>query len=249
MKAALFIAVFIAAQFAARANDPAYSALRVVGKSRGEEILKHVVELRGRGGVPQPPVWKVVLEDARARGGVREIEVQRGKVVGERTPIDHSGAGPMTLTQLNLDSEGAFTVANQEAQKRNKTFDHVDYVLHSGAGNGLPVWELNLSDTKLGHVGSMTIAADSGAIVHQQFDQGKGAPQEDDHQYLARHSGNPPPASGSGPGPGDDEPGYSESGERIHDVPSFLRRVQKHFEKRGQQLQNFFTGKGGSDER
>lgn len=248
MKAVLFLPVLIAAQLAARANDPAYSALRIVGKSRGEEILKHVVELRGKGGVPQPPVWKVVLEDARARGGIREIDVQRGKIVGERTPLDHTGAGPMTLTQLNLDSEGAFTVANQEAQKRNKPFDHVDYALHSGAGNGLPVWELNLSDTKAGHIGTMTIAADSGAIIHQQFDQGKVVPQEDDHQYLARHSGNPPAGPGSGPGLGDDEPGSSESGEKIHDVPSFFRRVQKHFEKRGQQLQNFFTGKGGSDE-
>ena len=88
MKAVIFVAILLTAPFAAMANDPAYTALRVVGKSRGEESLKHVVELRGRLGVPQPSVWKIVLDDPHARGGIRELEVQNGKIVGERTPLD-----------------------------------------------------------------------------------------------------------------------------------------------------------------
>ena len=132
MKAVIFAGVFLAAPLAALANDPAYTALRLVGKSRGEDTLKHIVELRGQHGAPQPAVWKIVLDDPHARGGIREIEVQSGKIVGERTPLEHDAASPMALAQLNLDSEGAFTVANQEAQKLNKSFDHVDYVLQSG---------------------------------------------------------------------------------------------------------------------
>ena len=242
MKAVFLAGVFLAAPFAALANDPAYAALRVVGKSRGEDTLKHVVELRGRHGVPQPAVWKIVLDDPHARGGIREIEVQNGKITGERTPLDHDSVSPMVLTQLNLDSEGAFTVANQEAQKLNKPFDHVDYVLRSGGGNGLPVWELDMNDSKAGHVGVIVIAADTGNILHEDFDHGHvTSRQDDDRAYLEGRADAPPPAGG--------DPGYSEHGEPIRSIPDFFHRVQKHFERRGRQLENFFTGKKSPDDR
>jgi hypothetical protein len=245
MKAVIFAGILLALPFAAVANDPAYAALRVVGKSRGEDTLKHVVQLRGRGGVPQPPVWKIVLDDPRARGGIREIEVQHGKIVGERTPLDHDAVSPMVLTQLNLDSEGAFTVANQEAQKLNKPFDHVDYVLRSGGGNGAPVWEMEMYDSKAGHVGSIVIAADTGNILHEDFDHGRVASrQDDDHGFVGGRGGNPPPPPPAGGGPD-----YSEDGDPIRSIPDFFHRVQKHFEKRTRQLENFFTGKKTSDGR
>jgi len=231
----------------AMANDPAYTALRVVGKSRGEDTLKHIVELHGRHGVPQPPVWKIVLDDPRARGGIREIEVQTGRIVGERTPVDHDAVSPMVLTQLNLDSEGAFTVANQEAQKLNKPFDHVDYVLQSGGGSGAPVWKLDLNDSKDGHVGTIVIAADTGNIIHEDFDHSRiPAPQEapppdgaGPRAYADGRGDVPPPAAG--------DPGYSEHGEPIRSIPDFFHRIGKHFERRGKQLENFLTGKKSDD--
>ena len=136
----------------------------------------------GRDGAPQPAVWKIVVDDPHARGGVREVEVQRGKIVGERTPTSHGASNPMNFNQLNLDSEGAFTIANQEAQKANVPFDHIDYLLKAGSGGGVPVWELDLSDGKNSRVGSVEIAADSGTVLHRQLDTHRAG--EDDHAYL-----------------------------------------------------------------
>jgi hypothetical protein len=250
MKAVIFAGVFLAVPFAAMANDPAYTALRVVGKSRGEDTLKHVVELHGRQGVPQPSIWKIVLDDSRARGGIREIEVQNGKIVGERTPLDHGAVSPMVLTQLNLDSEGAFTVANQEAQKLNKPFDHVDYVLQSGGANGAPVWKLEMIDSKAGHVGNIVIAADTGDILHEDFDHARGgSPQDADRGYAEGRDGNTPPPDGPPPPSVAGDPGYSDHGEPIRSIPDFFHRVGKHFERRGKQLENFLTGKKSSDGR
>src|SRR5579864_2988555 len=100
------------------APDSAYQALRVVGTQRGQEVLNHVLEVQGHGGVPQPTVWRVVLEDSAARGGVRELDVARGKIVGEHTPASAGDAGPVIdFHKLNLDSPGLFTVAEKEAQK------------------------------------------------------------------------------------------------------------------------------------
>jgi hypothetical protein len=248
MKAVIFAGILLAVPFAAMAYDPAYTALRVVGKSRGEETLKHVVELRGKQGVPQPPVWKIVLDDPRARGGVRELEVQNGKIVGERTPLDRDAVIPMALTQLNLDSEGAFTVANQEAQKVNKPFDHVDYVLQSGGGNAAPVWKLQMYDSKSGPIGSIEIAADTGNILREDFDHARiASPQDTGHAYAEGPGDVPPPPGGAPAAAGD--PGYSDHGEPIRSIPDFFHRVAKHFERRGKQLENFLTGKKSDDAR
>jgi hypothetical protein len=242
MKAAFLIGLVLLPLGALHAADTAYNALRVLGKRDGQDVLNHIVEVRGKGGAPQPSVWKIVINDPRARGGVREVEVENGKIVGERTPTAAHGVGSaMNFNQLNLDSEGAFTVANQEAQKGHMPFDRIDYILRSGTGGGAPVWELDLSDGKTGRTGNVEIAADSGAVLHRDLD----THQLEDRAYVdggAPPPGGPPPYAAHG-----DDDRYSKSGEPIRNLPDFFHRIGKHMEKRERQLQNFFTGKGGSN--
>jgi hypothetical protein len=235
MKAALLLGLVFLPLTALQAADTAYGALRVLGKRDGQDILNHVIEVHGRGGSPQPSVWKIVLDDSHARGGVREVEVDRGKITSERTPTSHGTGSAMNFNQLNLDSEGAFTIANQEAQKSNVPFDHVDYSLKSGTGGGVPVWELDLLDGKNGQVGAIEIAADSGTVLHRDFHRAN-----DDHAYVDdRQNPPPPPAYGRS----DDDQGYSRSGEPFRNVPDFFHRLGTRFKKREHQLENFFTGK------
>ena len=239
MKVAFLLGLVLFPLCTLHAADTAYSALRVLGKRDGQDILNRVVEVRGHDGAPQPVVWKIVIDDQRARGGVREVEVQKGKIVSERTPTSHGTSSAMNFNQLNLDSEGAFTIVNQEAQKSNVPFDHIDYLLRAGTGGGAPVWQIDLLDGGNGHVGSMDIAADSGSVLRKNFD--RPHPQ-DDHAYLDDHRNPPPPYQGSGDSGPDD--GYSRSGEPFRNVPDFFHRLGRRFQKRGHQLENFFTGKG-----
>ncbi|MDB6153503.1 MAG: hypothetical protein JWL90_1956, partial [Chthoniobacteraceae bacterium] len=167
MKTVFLASAILVASVTAHAADTAYSALRIMGKQSGAESLNRVVEVRGRGGAPSPSVWKITLDEPRARGGVREVEVQRGQIISERTPLGRSLGAPMNFNQLNLDSEGAFTIATQEAQKAGVPFDHIDYVLKSGTRNSAPVWDLQLLSGRQGVVASLQLAADSGAILHQ----------------------------------------------------------------------------------
>lgn len=243
MKAAFLLGLVLFPLGVLNAADTAYSALRVLGKRDGQEVLNHVVELRGRDGTPQPATWKILIDDPRARGGVRELEVQHGKIVSERTPTSHAMNSPMNFNQLNLDSEGAFTIANQEAQKTSVPFDHIDYLLKAGTGGGAPVWQLELFDGKNGRVASMDVAADSGSILRKNFDTRR--PQDDDHAYLDdRHN----PSPNGGPSRGYEDDGHSKPGEPFRDVPDFFHRLGKRFQKRGHQLENFFTGKSWHDE-
>jgi hypothetical protein len=65
----------------------AYEALRAVGTKFSRDSVNRVISVTGVDGTPQPETWKVLIEDPRARGGVREVEVANGRVVSERTPV------------------------------------------------------------------------------------------------------------------------------------------------------------------
>ncbi len=237
MKAPIFLGLFVVLTCAVQAADTAYSALRVIGKRDGQDALNRVLELRARGGTPHPAVWKVIMDEPRARGGVREIEVQRGKIIGERTPTSRSVGAPMNFNQLNLDSEGAFTIADQEAQKAQVIFDRVDYLLKSGTNGGAPVWELELFQGR-GPVGLITVAADSGTVLRRQLDRSTGGGSANDREYLDDPR-NPPPGR-----PADEQYRDYDDGRRSSaTLPAFIDRVGRHFQKRGRQLENFFTGK------
>src|SRR5262249_14397858 len=132
-------------------------------------------------------------------------------------------APAMNFNQLNLDSDGAFTVANQEAEKRGIPFDRIDYTLQSG--NGAPTWTVEIFDGHNGRVGLLRIAADSGAIVEQNFaSEGRFA---GDHAYVDGDARRAP------------ESHDKDVGDEIGD---FFKRIGRHFQKRGRQLNNFFTG-------
>lgn len=237
MKPHLFLgALLCVTAMSLHAADTAYSALRVYGKKEGEQALYRVVELRGKGGTPQPTSWKLTINDPRARGGVREIEIRAGRIVGERTPVGHDYGAQMNFNQLNLDSDGAFTVANQEAEKRGIPFDHIDYTLSSGSGGGAPLWTIELFEGRNGRVGLLRVAADSGAIVDQNFSSDRRL--ANDRAFVEEDRQR---------GPGRDTRPSNSHGERDpgEEAGDFFKRVGRHFEKRGKQLGNFFTGKEG----
>lgn len=158
---------------AASGKDSAYQALRAIAAVRDQSVLNRVTEVKGLSGTPQPDKWTVVLDDPLARGGVREIEVANGHIVSERTPVKaYSGVGEavsMNFQKLNLDSEGAFTVADDVARKANIGFEAVDYVLRCDDTNSAPTWVLQLLDENRHSVGTVSIAADSGMVVSKSF--------------------------------------------------------------------------------
>ncbi len=219
-------------------SDTAYKALRLFGKQQGEKLLNRVVELRGRNGVPQPQVWKVTASDPSARGGLTEVEVQRGSIIAQRTPTAKPGGpgAPMDLNRLNLDSDGAFTVADKEMQARVIPFDRVDYLLRCAAPGEAPIWHLDLYDHG-SKVANMRIAADTGTIIDQEHFVPSGggnhsASRDRDRDYVDNGRPTRRPES---------EGRWSHPGEPFRGVDDFFHRLGKRFERRGTQLKNFFT--------
>lgn len=251
MKTALCLALLGVAQLTLSAAETAYTALRVVGKQNGADVLNRVVEVRGRSGTPAPPSWKIVLNDPNARGGIRELEVQGGKIISERTPVTRTTGTPIDFNQLNLDSEGALTVVNQETQKAGLNFDRIDYILQAGSSG--PVWHLELYEHG-DKIGGLDVSADNGGVVRRDL-AGRAAPAPQPplaDRYAKQYRVPPPPPP----------PNYVERRERreyrddyaddreVRDDDDYDRRphrsfpekVQNHFEKRAAQIKRFFMG-------
>jgi hypothetical protein len=219
-------------------SDTAYKALRVFGKDSGDKTLDRVLEVRGRNGVPQPQVWKITANDPAARGGLVEAEVQQGKIISQRRPTARTAVATnqvMDLNQLNLDSDGAFTIANQEMEKQAVPFDRMDYVLRSPGPGKPPVWRLELLN-RGGKVAIMEVAADSGILLESQILGPAGSRQyTDDRDYVDSGRGRSRNVEPRGDG-------RSATGEPFRGVGDFFNRLGRRFERRGHQLKRFFSG-------
>jgi hypothetical protein len=155
------------------AQVTAYAALRTLGSSRGEKVLSQILAVSAEGINAQPAHWRVYVDDPAARGGVRELEVTGNQIVSERTPVksEWAGAKDMDMTKLNLDSDGAYQTASQEAKKKGISFATVQFQLAVDRHTGKPGWTVQMSDGEQ-RVGAIKINADSGTLVSSAWGQG-----------------------------------------------------------------------------
>jgi len=234
--------------------DSAYQALRTVGSQRGDDALKHVIEVEGRDGIPEPTVWRVVLEDPSARGGVRELEVSHGKIISEHTPVQDYGGSPqgavIDFHKLNLDSSGAFSVIEKEAEKAHVGFDSVDYILRtSDAPDASPVWVVHMVDKSHRDVGTVSLAADTGVVVSSTLTGQAGpgmaaSPPPMPPDYTTNDTdnvygtGTPPP-----PPPDDSDTQDTQDTQGLH----IGHRIKHVILAAGESLKNFVTGKDFSN--
>ncbi len=263
MRTVFLAFTIVLASHAARAAT-AYEALRVLGKQKTEALLDNVTEVRGDNGAPQPRVWKILVQDAAARGGAKEFSVQGNRVTGEQAAP--AAGAPMNMSQLNLDSDGVQTVAAREAKKVAFTFDHASYTLRAGSKGGSPVWEIRLTDDKSGDSAMLNIAATTGNVLATE---GLGGTSRKPVAAAPRIAPAPAPAPRYDPVP---EPRYDPEPVPRYDPPpryvdepyrpgprvapglqrandetnEFFERVGNHMERRGRQIgdafHNLFTG-------
>lgn len=174
----------------AQERATAYHALRTVGTQLNRDYVNHVISVTGMDGNPQPETWKILLDDPQARGGVREVEVGNGRIVSERTPLRaavEGSLGPVIDTaKLNLDSSGAYTVAQQTAASSHVTVTTADYMLRVD-DRGNPVWQITLRRESGEPAGTISIGANHGTITRTEGlfsggDRAASVEQEGDEQ-------------------------------------------------------------------
>ena len=188
MSRILVALLFAATPLLAQERPTAYEAMRTVGTQLNRGLVNHVISVSGTNGDPQPETWKILLEDPQARGGVREVEVSNGRISSERTPLRssvESSLGPVIDTaKLNLDSSGAFTLAQQTAQKSHVTFTTADYTLRVDE-RGNPIWMVALQRPNGEPAGRIFLGANHGTVTRTEGlfvgrDEGPGVSDQSD---------------------------------------------------------------------
>jgi hypothetical protein len=152
----------------AQESQTAYEALRVVGTQLKRDYVNHIISVTGVNGDPQPQVWKILIDDPSARGGIREIEVENGRVFSERTPV-RSAVGPaigaiIDTERLNLDSSGAYAVARHTAESSDTVFSTANYTLRNDE-RGNPVWIVSLQTDSGESLGTIHIGTNHGSVT------------------------------------------------------------------------------------
>jgi hypothetical protein len=149
----------------AEENATAYEALRVVGSEFGRDALHQIVSIRGAKGDPQPERWKIVVEDPQ--GGVRELEIANGKIdsdgEADRDVAGSTEGATIDISQLNLDSSGAYAVASHTAEASHTSFATADYTLRTD-DRGEPTWIVTLRNRSFRPVGTIYIGGTSGTV-------------------------------------------------------------------------------------
>lgn len=173
----------------AEENATAYEALRVLGSEFGRDALHQIVLIHGSKGDPQPEKWKIVVENPQG-GGVRELQVADGKIDSDdETDRDVAGStegATIDMSQLNLDSSGAYAVASHTAEASHTSFATADYTLRTD-DRGEPMWIVTLRNGSSRPIGTIYIGGTRGTVrrtegmfagatmedVEGDYDQGK----------------------------------------------------------------------------
>lgn len=150
----------------AQDNATAYEALRLVGRELGRDALHQIVSIKGTKGDPQPEKWKIVVEDPRS-GGARELQVADGRIDSDdetdRGVAGSSEGAMIDVSQLNLDSSGAYAVASHTAEASHANFATADYILRTD-DRGEPMWIVTLRNASSRPIGTIYIGGTSGTV-------------------------------------------------------------------------------------
>ena len=154
----------------AEENATAYEALRVLGSEIGRDGLQQIVSICGTKGDPQPEKWKIVVEDPQ-RGGVRELQVADGRIdsddEADRDVAGSSEGATIDVSQLNLDSSGAYAVASHTAEAAHTNFATADYILRTD-DRGEPMWLVTLRNRSSRPVGTIYIGGTRGTVMRTE---------------------------------------------------------------------------------
>jgi hypothetical protein len=189
----------------AEENATAYEALRVVGSEFGRDALHQIVSIRGTKGDPQPEKWRIVVQDPQGR--LRELQIADGKVDSD-DEADRSIAGSaegatIDVSQLNLDSSGAYAVASHTAEASHTNFETADYTLRTD-DRGEPIWIVTLRNRSSRPVGTIYIGGTQGTVMRTEgmfagatmedvegdYDQGEGSGPFRSAKRSIKHSFN-----------------------------------------------------------
>ena len=205
MKTSLLCTLLLASASLCQANP---EIATVIDQEYGAATSAGMVLLQSPASATDPIQWLVY-----ARDPFRPGELVRATVSLEKSAWvpRANGAGAKLLARvppqvivvnrIKYRSSDAFKVAQQNALLAKANFVTASYQLAADATTGAPQWGLALNGTDGNEVGFIVISAETGAVIHQQWNNGlantdpgapargsKGEKAADDVKRAARNA-------------------------------------------------------------
>ncbi len=176
MKTSLLCSLLLASASLCQANP---EIATVIDQEYGAATAAGVVLLQSPASATDPIQWSVYARDP----------FRQGELVRATVTLDKSawiprvnGAGTKLLSRvppqvivfnrIKYRSSDALKVAQQNAMLAKTNFVTASYQLAADAATGAPQWGLALNGTDGNEVGFIVISAETGAIIHQQWNNG-----------------------------------------------------------------------------
>lgn len=176
MKIPVFLSLLLVGASLAHANP---EIATIIDQEYGAATAEGVVLLQSPASPSDPTQWSVY-----ARDPFRPGELVRATISAEKSgwAPKVSGAGTKLLTRvppqviafnrIRFRSSDALKIAQQNAVLAKVNFVSAAYQLAANATTGAPEWGLGLNGTDGREVGFIVISAETGAIIHQQWNNG-----------------------------------------------------------------------------
>lgn len=151
----------------------------IMDQEYGAATSEGIVLLQSTASAGDPVLWSVY-----ARDPFRPGELVRANISLERNGWAPKAAGagtrllervpPQTIAfnRIKYRSSDARRIAQQNAVLARSNFVTVAYQLAADATTGAPEWGLALNDTNGVEVGFIVVSAETGAVIHQQWNNG-----------------------------------------------------------------------------
>lgn len=173
MKPALLLTLLLTSTASVQANP---EIATIIDQEYGAATSEGILLLQSPASAAEPEQWTVY-----ARDPFRQGELVRAALTLEKSgwAPAANGAGtkllqrapsqPIVFNRIKFRSSDARKVAQQTAMLAKVNFVTVAYQLAANATTGAPEWGLALNDTNGAEIGFVVISAETGAVIHQQW--------------------------------------------------------------------------------
>ena len=224
MKTTLFFSLLLATASLSHANP---ELATIIDQEYGAATSEGVLLLQSTASAADPTQWSVFARDPfRPRELVRaSLTFVNGawapKATGAGTKLlERVPPQAIAFNRIRLRSSDVLRIAQQNAMLAKTNFVTASYQLAANATTGAPEWGLALDGTDGNEVGFIVISAETGAVIHQQWDNG-----------LA--------SNGNG-APGSSSPPNSKGEKAADDVKRAARRAWEWTGDTGLEVGHFF---------
>jgi len=147
------------------ANQSAMQAVGVLPES----LQNGVVKISADNGNPDPPTWYFICRSSNSDDGIVSVTVQGGAITNQKPSLDMrvlmGGYSSIDFGKVQVDSRGAWNIAERFATSEGKKLGTVSYALQQKGKEATPIWSVWCYAPSGSYIGLLKVLASTGDVI------------------------------------------------------------------------------------